>query len=57
MFMTMNARGKARRVGALIARPAVVVAGLALALGGCEDTRKALGFEKAPPDEIGRAHV
>jgi hypothetical protein len=52
MFMTMNARGKARRVGALIARPAVVVAGLALALGGCEDTRKALGFEKAPPDEF-----
>ncbi len=37
-------------------RPALVAAGLlgvaALALGACEDTRKVLGVDKAPPDEF-----
>lgn len=31
---------------------ASVAAGSALALSGCTDARKALGFEKAPPDEF-----
>ncbi|MGE5477655.1 MAG: DUF3035 domain-containing protein [Bacteroidales bacterium] len=31
---------------------ASVAVGAAIALSGCSDTRKALGFEKAPPDEF-----
>lgn len=34
------------------ARLAVLAAGLALALGGCDDTRKILGMDKTVPDEF-----
>lgn len=31
---------------------AVLLTGLGLAAGGCEDIRKTLGFDKSPPDEF-----
>lgn len=31
---------------------AVLLAGVGLTVGGCEDIRKVLGFDKAPPDEF-----
>jgi hypothetical protein len=34
------------------ARSSLLAAGLVLALGGCEDTRKVLGMDKNPPDEF-----
>lgn len=33
-------------------RAALVAGGLALVLSGCSDAKRALGFEKAPPDEF-----
>lgn len=41
---------KVGRAGRLAVPAIVVLAGLALS--GCGDTRKALGFDKAPPDEF-----
>lgn len=38
--------------GCRTVRLAVLAAGLGLALGGCEDTRKVLGMDKTVPDEF-----
>jgi hypothetical protein len=35
-----------------VLRPLIPVALLALALGGCEETRKSIGWDKNPPDEF-----